>query len=888
MADEENVRRTHARSMPGVKPPGPLILNEDAVENWKLFRQKWKNFSILANLNDYGREYQVASLQNALGDHALKVYNGFDFQTEEDERTVEEILLQFDEYIVGELNETYERYLFNKKTQAEDESFDSFLANIRNMVKNCNYCDQCVESNLRDRIVIGVYDKQTQQSLLRERGLTLKKCIDICRTAEQAKAQYAALRPEQIHAMASHKFKRNPKQKTEQKKTSGQMTCKFCGKTHRFVKSECPAWGKTCSKCGLKNHFKVMCPRVTVHTVREEECDEEWVNSIAKKKTKEVKCLLQVENKEVAFQIDTGASINILPEEYLKRTSVITPTKHKLNMWNMTDVSPMGCYTTMVTNPKDEQKYEVEFMVTKENFMPLIGLPTAIKMKLISINEEHIENVSSMLTVDDVYSELWNGKLGNLPGIVHLKTDPTVTPVVMPTKRIPIALREKLKQELDRLEELGVLKPVDEPTPWVNQMAITQKRSGELRICLDPQQLNRALLREHFTLPVLEDTLHELSASRVFSKVDLASGLWHVELDEESSMLTTMQTCYGRYRWLRLPFGLAVSSEIFQKKLLENLHGLTGVVCLADDILIHGKDDNSHDQHLEDLFKRCQERGIKLNKDKLELRLSKITFMGHTITKDGLQVDPEKVRAITEMNAPTNVQELRRFLGMCNYLTKFLPKLTDITAPLRNLTKKDVAWTWSSAQQQAFDLAKERVTEAPILSYYEAEKELVVENDASEYGIGSALLQGGKPVAYSSRSLSDPESRYAQIEKEMLAVVHGLEKFHMYTYGRRVTVVTDHKPLVSIVKKPLSKAPARIQALVLRAQKYDYALISKDGKDIPGADTLSRGSLPDKPQSERVYVNMSFCEINNDKLSEIRSATRDDSELSELSKVIVC
>ena len=189
-------------------------------------------------------------------------------------------------------------------------------------------------------------------------------------------------------------------------------------------------------------------------------------------------------------------------------------------------------------------------------------------------------------------------------------------------------------------------------------------------------------LRDHFTLPILEDTLHELGQSRVFSKADLSSGYWHIVLDKPSSMLTTFQTCFGRYRWLRLPFGLCVSSEIFQKHILECFAGLPGIVCIADDIVIHGKTLAEHDKNLELFLKRCREQNVMLNKDKFVFRTDSITFMGHVVTKDGLKSDPEKMRAISDFPVPQKVDDVRRFLGMVNYMSKFLPHATDVLQPL--------------------------------------------------------------------------------------------------------------------------------------------------------------------------------------------------------------
>ena len=279
----------------------------------------------------------------------------------------------------------------------------------------------------------------------------------------------------------------------------------------------------------------------------------------------------------------------------------------------------------------------------------------------------------------------------------------------MPSRRVPVAIRAKLGKELNRLVSLGVIAPVDESTPWVSQTVIAEKKDGSLRICIDPRELNQALQREHYTLPVLEDSLHELGRSRFFTKADLASGYWHVELDDESSMLITFQTCHGRYRWRRLPFGTKVSSEIFQKRLLEVLGDLKGVVVIAEDIIIHGETQEEHDRNLEKFLQRCREVGIRLNKTKFQTGLNSVDFMGHRVTPTGIKPDPEKVRAILDMEAPEDVASVRRFIGTVNYLARFLPHLSQTLQPLQNLLQKDVPFNWSSAQEEAFDHIKQKI-----------------------------------------------------------------------------------------------------------------------------------------------------------------------------------
>ena len=190
-----------------------------------------------------------------------------------------------------------------------------------------------------------------------------------------------------------------------------------------------------------------------------------------------------------------------------------------------------------------------------------------------------------------------------------------------------------------------------------------------------------------------------------------------------------------------------------------------------------------HDQRLRVLLKRCEDIGIKLNKSKMQLRRSSIKFLGHAVTSVGLKPDPEKVKAIRDMKEPSHITELREFIGLVQYLAKFLPNLSDVTEPLRNLTKQDVKWQWSDKESKAFNKTKELLTKEPVLRYYDPKEQLEIQCDASDIGLGAVLLQNGQPMAYSSHALTETEQRYAPIQKEMLAVTWSVEKFQQYTYG---------------------------------------------------------------------------------------------------------
>ncbi len=844
--------------------------------------------------------------ENCLADDAIRLLNGFSFTTPEDERTVQQIMDKFEAYAVGEINDTMERFLFHHRVQKEGEDFESFLTDTRRLSQTCKFCDDCKESMIRDRIVLGIRDDDTRQSLLKERNLSLDKCIDVCQAAQSASSHSRAIKPDVVARIEDRSKK--PRRNEEI------LECKFCGTTHPMKKHKCPAYGESCSSCGGENHFAVKCPRKSrnsgksrgkpdrrhpksyrgrVHQVAEfsDTSDDsssssyDFCKAISSVPRKMIKCRMLVAGREVVFQVDTGATVNLLPAKYC--TGKLEPYSGKMFMWDKSEFKPIGTTRVKMVNPKNGKKYSVPFLVYNDarKCFPILGNTTSQHMGLVKVEDENFEMVAA-ITEQDSYKEVFDESLGQLPGLQALKVRPDAQPTVMARRRVPIAVRPKLKEELNRLEGLDVIVPVQEPTPWVSQIVIAQKKSGKIRVCVDPHELNKVLLREHYTLPVLDDVLHELRHSQVFTKADLSSGYWHVKLDDESSKLTTFQTPYGRYRWLRLPFGLNVSSEIFQKRLLDAFADLHGIVCIADDIVVHGKTQDEHDANMRMFLQRCKELGVRLNKDKTESSASEITFMGHRITANGVQIDPEKVKAVTDLKEPHNVEELRRFLGMVNYVSKFLPNLTSELHPLHNLLRKDVSWNWSKTQQASFDVIKHNLTKTPVLAFYDPDRDLILENDASEYGLGSVMLQNGRPVAYASRTLSAAERRYAQIEKEMLAITYGLEKFHHFTYGREVKVVTDHKPLVAITNKPLSMAPRRLQNLLLKAMNYSYSLEYKPGTEIPVADMLSRAPTS-KAQEEEVVNNITVHHMGDRRLNEIRGATVTDEVLMSLSETIV-
>ena len=400
-----------------------------------------------------------------------------------------------------------------------------------------------------------------------------------------------------------------------------------------------------------------------------------------------------------------------------------------------------------------------------------------------------------------------------------------------------------MKVELERMVKYGVCEKTDKPTSWINNM-VASRKGDKIRICIDPQYLNDAIIPRRHPLQTFETISARFSKSNFFTTADANCGFWQIPLDEESSKFCTFQTPFGRYKMLRLPFGIKDASEVFQHN-MEKLFGDIAEVCI-DDICIHAPTKLEHDNKLREFLERCRKNNLTLNPDKLKVNVDSVKYLGHIISRNGIEVDPGKTEAITGMSEPKCKEDIMRFLGMVQYLAKFLPSLSDLSSPLREVIKKGTDFVWEQPQINSFDMIKKLITNAPVLSHYDPDKPVTLQVDSSSVGVGACLLQDDKPVAYASAALTKTQQRWSQIEKECYAILFACRKFHCYLYGQDITVITDHKPLIPIFKKSLNAVTPRLTRILLPLQSYNLKLIWEPGKNLVLADTLSRAYLQDE------------------------------------------
>ena len=313
-----------------------------------------------------------------------------------------------------------------------------------------------------------------------------------------------------------------------------------------------------------------------------------------------------------------------------------------------------------------------------------------------------------------------------------------------------------------------------------------------------------------------------------------------------------------------------------------------------DDILVTGKSTKEHLKNLDEVLSRLKNAGMHLKKSKCAFLLPQVEYLGHQISEKGLQPTAQKLKAIVEAPAPNNVSQLKSFLGMINYYSKFLPYLSTQLAPLYSLLQKNQTWKWGKDQQQAFDEAKQLLTSSQVLAHYDSQKDLLLACDASPYGVGAVLsyrMDDGseRPIAFASRSLSPAEKNYAQLDKEGLAIVFGVKRFHHYLLGRHFTIQSDHKPLQHLFGKLKAVPPmasARIQRWALTLAAYHYDISYKPGKANANADVLSRLPLPDHvgevPIPEEIVLLLEGLQTSPVTADQIKTWTNHDPTLSRV------
>ncbi|KAI5707774.1 hypothetical protein M8J77_009608 [Diaphorina citri] len=875
----------HGKQIINIPCPTPLLLTGNVRENILFFSMMWNEYLVASKLDAEPEKMKIAMLMNVIGSEAAKIIFKI-VNIEEEDMTVVKIMEALRLKMSPEINVRYERFVFNTMKQEDDEDYTTYFLRLSDQVKLCEYKNM-EEEIMIDKIICSIQNVKMKEKLWMKERLKLAEVVQLCKADEESRKQIENVsgKLNDVNKISSSsKYRSDVMNKHQQRSVPGNKKCVYCGGLWHTSLQKCPARNKTCYKCNKRGHFSQVClGEAEVKQLTEGSESETEVLKIEKLGTSGVFSHLNFvlprsKVKSVKCQLDTGADCNVIGYKQLKdilgqgECVLLEHTNIKLRAFGGTPIAVVGSYTLKVR--RYNNMYNIVFIVVDKDHCPLLSAKTCEELNLIRFcnqitSEFQVEKHIHPEPIINEFADVFQG-IGRMKGEVQIEIINGRNPVRQAPRRIPITMREDLKKELEEMEKLGIITKENEYTDWVSNLTIVRKENKQLRICLDPRFLNQAIKDTKQQLPTLDEILPELKNAKLFSTVDARKGFWQVALTEESSKLTSFWTPFGKYRYLRLPFGISTAMEIFQQKMLEITAGLEGVYVLADDVLIVGCGNSdseakqSHDEHFRKLLTRLREENVKLNLEKLKFRVNEINFFGHVLSSQGVKPDSKKITAIVNMPKPENKESVLRFLGMVTYLSRYLPNLSSHAEPLREIARPNNEFIWTGKHDEAFNKLRKMIAETSLLKYFDVNSQIYIQTDASSFALGCALIQNGFPIAYASKTLSSTQRNYAQIEKEMLAIVFACKKFDQYICGNNVIVETDHSPLVSVFQKSLLKTPKRLQSMILSLQRYNIHIKYKRGKEMYLADTLSRApvSLENEEKQLDVYKLETFDHIS--------------------------
>ncbi|XP_060539009.1 uncharacterized protein K02A2.6-like, partial [Pantherophis guttatus] len=506
---------------------------------------------------------------------------------------------------------------------------------------------------------------------------------------------------------------------------------------------------------------------------------------------------LMAEGSPCKMEVDSGSAYSIMDWQHLqqlkpscKKTQLKTP-KLRLVDFNGNPIGILG-RTTIHIRYKD---FNGELPITiVENSRPnLLGVEwfKPLGLSIEGIHEIHRDELDTIL---EEFKEVFDGKLGKFVGRpISFNLDKGITPIRLKPRRVPFALRPKVDEQLDKLIAQGVLEPIDHAS-WETPIVTPLKHDGSVRICADYRcTINKALAQSAYPVPVVQHLLHSLGSGSIFAKLDLAQAYQQLPVDEKTAEAQTIVTHRGAFKCNRLQFGVSAAPGIFQSMMERLLQGVPGVVPYFDDVLVSGDSRAQLLERLRLVLQRFKAKGLRVRRDKCTIGVQEVEFLGYLIDSTGIHPTKSKVEAIHEAPSPKNKTELQAFLGLLNFYAIFLKQKATVAEPLHRLLGKAASWKWGQEEEAAFRAIKGLLTSKSVLIQYSETLPIKLTCDASPYGVGAVLsheLPNGSeaPIAYFSKTMSGAERNYSQLDKEALAIVAGVKRFHEYLYGRRFTI----------------------------------------------------------------------------------------------------
>ncbi len=868
---------------------------------------------------------QKAILLSSVGSQTYSLLRNLLSPVKPGSKTVDELMDLLKQHFNPKPSEIVQRFKFNSRSREEGETVLDYVAVLRKWAHDCNYGEKLTEM-LRDRLVCGINDDRIQRRLLAETDLTFEKALKIAQAMETANKDVRDLHAQRPETSISGRV-----YKTSVKQDDGQSrACYRCGSLQHLA-NECKFASEKCHNCGKQGHIMKVCRSKTsfgefnfqgggrrkregqrMHFVSRDEksaSEEEGFFTVYSLQEPEIlkvaplTITLAVNESDAQFEVDTGCGVTIMNRSNFAKLG----EPDKIPELKTCSVN-LKTYTGQALTVLGSAQVEVRYNGTVKQ-LPVVVVPGTGPnllgrgwIKELGMEWEALHRMQGVknVTLPEVLSqheELFKEELGELKGPpAKIYVDKEAVPRFFKARPVPYAMKAKVEVEIERMLREHIIEPV-KYSEWAAPVVPVLKSDNTVRLCGDYKlTVNRVSKLEQYPIPRIEDLFATLSGGQKFTKLDMSHAYHQIALDVESRKYVTVNTHKGLFTYRVLPFGVSSSPAIFQRTIEGVLQGLPYVAVFLDDILVTGRNDEEHLQTLAKVLDRLQEAGLRLKRSKCTFMEKEVMFLGHKVDETGLHPAPEKVLAIQNAPSPKNVTELKAYLGLLNYYNKFLSNLSTVLAPVHRLLRKDAKWNWGGEQEAAFAQSKKMIQSVQVLVHYDLQKDVILSCDASPYGLGAVLSHmmpdgSERPIGFMSQTLNQAERNYSQLDKEGLAVMFGLQRFHKYLYGRKFTIVTDHKPLLSLFNElkavPQMSSP-RIQRWAVTLRAYEYSIIYKAGKDHSNADALSRLPLPmesSTEQEERVLM-LENADITLITAEQVREWTRKDPILSRVRETV--
>lgn len=453
-----------------------------------------------------------------------------------------------------------------------------------------------------------------------------------------------------------------------------------------------------------------------------------------------------------------------------------------------------------------------------------------------------------------------------------IELKPGTTPIFIKQYRIPESHKFEIQRQISELESKGIIEKSD--SPWNSPLLLVPKKTEcknekKFRMVIDYRKLNSVTISQSYPIPLVDEIIDQMRGAKIFTVLDLHGAFHQIPLSEKCKQYTAFSTAYDKYHFNSSPFGLVGSPFTWLRTISTVLKGIVGrnVFVYMDDIIIHSKTIMEHRQTIETVLKKLIEHNLKLNIEKSKFFQSEVSYLGHIISAEGMKTDPRKTSCMNKFPTPTNVTDIQRFLGMCNYYRRYVEGYAKIARPLYQLCRKDVPFLWSDKCENAFNQLKASLTSPPILIFPDFSDTFIVTTDASEFAIGAVISQGyipnDRPIQFFSKSLSKAQINYSTIEKELLAILTAVETFKYYLYGRIFLIVTDHKPLTYLLTS--KNLTGRLHRWKFSLMEFQFKIVHRKGTQNVVADALSRINIPEEK-----------CEEHKLSIAQTRQGTRNN------------